>query len=69
MEPHELTAAKQAVINAVLYRVYAEEAYGGRETAGASASLDYAYDELDEAFQDYYDTMDRHRASSKKGSS
>ncbi len=41
---------------AALQRAYSEEANGGRETAAASASLDFAHDEWSDALHAYVAT-------------
>ncbi len=48
-QSEQVREAAQRVYVAALGRAHAEEAYGGRETPGASHSLDYAHDEWAEA--------------------
>lgn len=55
--------ARQRVYAAALGRAYAEEAYGGRETTGASASLDMAHDEWHDALAGYVRAHNRSASS------
>lgn len=51
--PTGVQEAAHRVYVAALRRAYSEEACGGRETAGDSASLDFAHDEWAEVLDAY----------------
>lgn len=46
-----ISEAREEVVLAGAYLLYAREQFGGRLTAGDSASLDYAEDRLDDALK------------------
>ncbi len=50
---NKIDYAVRRVYVAALRRAYSEEANGGRETAGASADLDFAHDEWASALRNY----------------
>ncbi len=52
-QSEQVREAAQRVYVAALARAYAEVAHGGRETPGASHTLDYAHDEWAEALDGY----------------
>ncbi len=52
-QSEQVREAAQRVYVAALGRAHAEVAHGGRETPGASHSLDHAHDEWAEALDGY----------------